>query len=145
MSKFIWSNFSFRRCELCDKPKRCFCFKLCVFSFSSSISFILRHRLLFVRIRSFRCCQLPRRVRQNSGAQRCLQCSDVIVCTVCTHIVTVIDPSYGSHQSIPFVSFRRDSTRVQVHNNHHTFCVFFYLQLVFISHLRKANICATIE
>lgn len=45
MSKFIWSNFSFRRCELCDKPKRCFCFSLSVFSLhllssSSSIHYV---------------------------------------------------------------------------------------------------------
>lgn len=34
MSKFIWSNFSFRRCELCDKPKRCLFQAMCVLSLS---------------------------------------------------------------------------------------------------------------
>lgn len=54
MSKFIWSNFSFRRCELCDKTETvCFCFKLCVFSvLSLSLQPARLHHSPFIPLRT---------------------------------------------------------------------------------------------
>lgn len=57
MSKFIWSSFSFRRCELCDKTETvCFCFRLCVFSvLSVSLSLSLSAARAFIIFYSFHC------------------------------------------------------------------------------------------